>query len=189
MTKTGQHTVSEEIVKGLDHATFSIVKQCLSGCFPRHYGTSKKFSMKWLLTPGPSLGIVRVPGIGLIYTDPSSHKPPGVSPSPRLRLHQVRAGASRSTAIGRIGPKEYRMYRCIRRYGYKDLHQDDQDFERIIQMEDAHPWTPSSTEVSVDGRMTVVELRSARGGKTGGGGAPSAGQQEEGEVRKGRRPS
>jgi KUP system potassium uptake protein len=42
-----------------------------------HYGTTKKYifdlqnkvSMKWLLTLGPGLGIVRVPGIGLIYTE------------------------------------------------------------------------------------------------------------------------
>lgn len=41
-----------------------------------HYGTQRKYmfdlqnkvSMKWILTLGPSLGIVRVPGIGLIYT-------------------------------------------------------------------------------------------------------------------------
>ncbi|KAK8302427.1 hypothetical protein V6Z11_D04G085300 [Gossypium hirsutum] len=42
-----------------------------------HYGTRKKYnfdlhnkvSLKWLLGLGPSLGIVRVPGIGLIYSE------------------------------------------------------------------------------------------------------------------------
>ena len=42
-----------------------------------HYGTIKKYdfdlenkvSIKWLLGLGPSLGIVRVPGIGLMYTE------------------------------------------------------------------------------------------------------------------------
>ncbi|MCH1922222.1 KUP/HAK/KT family potassium transporter, partial [Shewanella sp. A3A] len=42
-----------------------------------HYGSRRKYlfdlqnkvSMKWILTLGPSLGIVRVPGIGLIYTE------------------------------------------------------------------------------------------------------------------------
>ena len=42
-----------------------------------HYGTRRKYlfdlqnkvSMRWILNLGPSLGIVRVPGIGLIYTE------------------------------------------------------------------------------------------------------------------------
>ncbi|XP_024539048.1 probable potassium transporter 2 isoform X1 [Selaginella moellendorffii] len=151
-----------------------------------HYGTSKKYefdlqnkvSMKWLLTLGPSLGIVRVPGIGLIYTELVTGVPAIFSHfvTNLPAFHQVlvfvciksvpvpHVPPQERYLIGRIGPKEYRMYRCILRYGYKDLHQDDQDFENMlivnigefIQMEDAHPWIPSSTEVSVDGRMTVV---------------------------------
>lgn len=42
-----------------------------------HYGTGKKYefeietkvSMAWILGLGPSLGLVRVPGIGLLYTE------------------------------------------------------------------------------------------------------------------------
>ena len=42
-----------------------------------HYGTCKKYyfdlhnkvSLKWILGLGPSLGIVRVPGIGLVYSE------------------------------------------------------------------------------------------------------------------------
>ena len=34
--------------------------------------------------------------------------------------------------VGRIGPKEYRLYRCIVRYGYRDIHKDDVEFERDL---------------------------------------------------------
>jgi KUP system potassium uptake protein len=34
--------------------------------------------------------------------------------------------------VGRVGPKEYRMYRCIVRYGYRDFHKDDIEFEKDL---------------------------------------------------------
>jgi KUP system potassium uptake protein len=34
--------------------------------------------------------------------------------------------------VGRIGPKEYRIYRCIVRYGYHDVQMDDQEFEKDL---------------------------------------------------------
>jgi len=34
--------------------------------------------------------------------------------------------------VGRIGPKEYRLYRCIVRYGYHDVHKDDLEFEKDL---------------------------------------------------------
>jgi KUP system potassium uptake protein len=34
--------------------------------------------------------------------------------------------------VGRVGPKECRMYRCIVRYGYRDFHKDDTEFEKDL---------------------------------------------------------
>lgn len=34
--------------------------------------------------------------------------------------------------VGRIGPKQYRLYRCIARYGYHDVHIDDIEFEKDL---------------------------------------------------------
>jgi KUP system potassium uptake protein len=34
--------------------------------------------------------------------------------------------------VGRIGPKEYRLYRVIVRYGYRDVQQDDLEFEKDL---------------------------------------------------------
>ncbi|KAK6947294.1 Potassium transporter, partial [Dillenia turbinata] len=153
-----------------------------------HYGTRKKYnydlhnkvSLKWLLGLGPSLGIVRVPGIGLIYSElatgvpaifshfvtnlPAFHKVlvfvcvksvpvPYVSPEERF-------------LIGRICPRSYRMYRCIVRYGYKDIQRDNGDFENLliqsiaefIQMEATEPQS-SSESSSLDGRMAVISSR------------------------------
>ncbi|KAF7819327.1 potassium transporter 4 [Senna tora] len=155
-----------------------------------HYGTRRKYSfdlhnkvsLKWLLGLGPSLGIVRVPGIGLIYSElatgvpaifshfvtnlPAFHKVlvfvcvksvpvPYVSPDERF-------------LIGRVCPRPYRMYRCIVRYGYKDIQRDDGDFENqliqsiaeFIQMEAVEPQFSSSESSSLDGRMAVISTRS-----------------------------
>lgn len=157
-----------------------------------HYGTRSKYnfdmhnkvSLKWLLGLGPSLGIVRVPGIGLIYSElangvpaifshfvtnlPAFHKVlvfvcvksvpvPHVSPEERF-------------LIGRICPRPYRMYRCIVRYGYKDIQRDDGDFENqliqsvaeFIQMEAVEPQFSGSESSSFDGRMAVISTRTAQ---------------------------
>lgn len=157
-----------------------------------HYGTRRKYnfdmhnkvSLKWLLGLGPSLGIVRVPGIGLIYSElangvpaifshfvtnlPAFHKVlvfvciksvpvPYVSPEERF-------------LIGRVCPRPYRMYRCIVRYGYKDIQRDDGNFENqliqsvaeFIQMEAVEPQFSGSESSSLDGRMAVISTRTAQ---------------------------
>ncbi|KAK4359722.1 hypothetical protein RND71_021951 [Anisodus tanguticus] len=164
--------------------------------FVWHYGTRKKYNfdlhnkvpLKWLLGLGPSLGIVRVPGIGLIYSElatgipsifshfvtnlPAFHNVmvfvcvksvpvPFVSPEERF-------------LIGRICPRPYRMYRCIVRYGYKDIQRDDGNFEDLliqsiaefIQMEAVEPQLSISESSSFDGRMAVISTRSVQSGST-----------------------
>lgn len=105
----------------------------MSIMFVWHYGTTKKYefdlqnkvSMKWILTLGPSLGIVRVPGIGLIYTELVTGVPAIFShfvtnlpafhevlvfvciksvPVPYVPQHE-------RYLVGRIGPKGYHMFR------------------------------------------------------------------------------
>jgi KUP system potassium uptake protein len=161
-----------------------------------HYGTIKKYefdvqnkvSVNWLLNLGPSLGIVRVRGIGLIHTElmsgipaifshfvtnlPAFHQVPYhfrahkhtqatvfLNALPRYldKQHQCMGGSlwmvtfrvlttvfhqvlvflcvksvpvphvqpEERFLVGRIGPKEYRLYRVIVRYGYRDVQKDD----------------------------------------------------------------
>jgi KUP system potassium uptake protein len=160
-----------------------------------HYGTRRKYqfdlqnkvSMKWILNLGPSLGIMRVPGIGLIYTELVTGVPAIFSHfvTNLPAFHQVLVFVCVKSVpvpyvpmderylIGRIGPREYRMYRCIVRYGYKDVQKDDENFEnhlvmsiaRFIQME-AEESASSGTgsyESSPEGRMAVVHTTDTTG--------------------------
>jgi len=155
-----------------------------------HYGTRRrhlfdvqnKVSLKWLHALGPSLGIVRVPGIGLIYSELATGVPAIFShfvtnlpafhqvlvfvcvkavPIPHVRCYERHL-------IGRIGPREFRMYRCVVRHGYKDVPGDDNDFENdlvvriaeFVHMEAAEAAAnaedPRNSDASVEGRMAVV---------------------------------
>ncbi|XP_077233041.1 potassium transporter 1 isoform X2 [Tasmannia lanceolata] len=119
-----------------------------------NYGTLKKHefdmenrvSVKRILASGPSLGMVRVPGIGLIYTNLVTGVPAvfGHFVTNLPAFHQVLVFVCIKSVqvphvcqgerflISRIGPKEYSMFRCIVRYGYKDLQQENYDFENRL---------------------------------------------------------
>lgn len=119
-----------------------------------HYGTLKKYesdvqnkvSINWLLSLGPTLGIVRVRGIGLIHTELVSGIPAVFSHfvTNLPAFHQVvvflciksvpvpHVRPEERFLVGRVGPKEYRLYRCIARYGYHDVHKDDVEFEKDL---------------------------------------------------------
>uniref|UniRef100_A0A453AR26 Potassium transporter n=1 Tax=Aegilops tauschii subsp. strangulata TaxID=200361 RepID=A0A453AR26_AEGTS len=158
-----------------------------------HYGTRRKYlfdlqnkvSMKWILTLGPSLGIVRVPGIGLIYTELVTGVPAIFSHfvTNLPAFHQILVFVCVKSVpvpyvpvderylIGRIGPRQYRMYRCIVRYGYKDVQKDDENFEnhlvmsiaKFIQMEAEEAASSGSYESSNEGRMAVIHTTDATG--------------------------
>ncbi|KMZ74849.1 potassium transporter 2 [Zostera marina] len=116
-----------------------------------HYATIKKYefdlhnkvSIDWLLALGTSLGIARVPGIGLVYTNLITGIPANftrfVTNLPAF--HRVLVFVCVKSVpvpfippaerylIGRVGPRDHRSYRCIVRYGYRDVHQDVDSFE------------------------------------------------------------
>ncbi|KAL5222829.1 hypothetical protein ABZP36_027542 [Zizania latifolia] len=149
-----------------------------------HYGTRRKHqfdvqnkvSLKWIHALGPSLGIVRVPGIGLIYTELATGVPAIFSHfvTNLPAFHQVlvfvcvkavpvpHVRDEERHLVGRIGPREFRMYRCVVRHGYKDVLAEDNDFENdlvlriaeFVQMEAAGDHRCS--DGSLEGRMAVV---------------------------------
>ncbi|ONL97816.1 Potassium transporter 2 [Zea mays] len=116
-----------------------------------HYTTIKKYefdlhnkvTLEWLLALGDRLGMVRVPGIGLVYTDLTSGVPANFSRfvTNLPAFHQVLVFVCVKSVpvpyvfpaerylIGRVGPPGHRSYRCIVRYGYRDVHQDVDSFE------------------------------------------------------------
>lgn len=145
-----------------------------------HYGTLKKYefdvqnkvSVDWLLGLGPSLGIVRVRGIGLIHTELVSGIPAIFShfvtnlpafhqvliflcvksvPIPHVK-HEERF------LVGHIGPREYRIYRCIVRYGYRDAHKDDVQFENDLVCSIAEYIRTGKSDAEKDSRRTSDEL-------------------------------
>uniref|UniRef100_A0ACD5V9Q6 Uncharacterized protein n=1 Tax=Avena sativa TaxID=4498 RepID=A0ACD5V9Q6_AVESA len=119
-----------------------------------HYGTIKKYefdvenkvSISWLLNLGPSLGIVRVRGIGLIHTELMSGIPAifshFVTNLPAFHqvlvflciksVHAPHIRPEERFWVGRIGPKQYRLYRVVVRYGYRDAPKDDIEFEKDL---------------------------------------------------------
>lgn len=116
-----------------------------------NYGTSKKYqydlenkvAMQTLMQIGPPMGGVRVPGIGLYYTELVTGVPPILAHFftnlPALHEFLVLVTikhvpvpyipSQERYLVGRIGSKDLRLYRCIVRYGYKDTHKDDNTFE------------------------------------------------------------
>lgn len=119
-----------------------------------HYGSVKRYefemhskvSMAYILGLGPSLGLVRVPGIGLVYTELARGVPPIFSHfiTNLPAIHSVvifvcvkylpvyTVPEEERFLVRRIGPKNFHMFRCVARYGYKDLHKKDDDFEEKL---------------------------------------------------------
>ncbi|CAN6454379.1 unnamed protein product [Victoria cruziana] len=119
-----------------------------------HYGTMMRYefelqsrvSIAWILGLGPSLGLVRVPGIGFVYTELASGVPHIFSHliTNLPAIHSVvvfvcikylpvfTVPEEERFLVKRIGPKNFRMFRSVARYGYKDLHKKDEDFEKML---------------------------------------------------------
>ncbi|CAN1166401.1 Potassium transporter 11 [Linum perenne] len=138
-----------------------------------HYGTVKRYefemhskvSMAWIIGLGPSLGLVRVPGIGLIFSHfitnlPAIHSVVLFVCVKYLPVYTV--PEDERFLVKRIGPKNFRMFRCVARYGYKDLHKKDEDFEKklfdslflFVRLESMMEGCSDSDEYSLYGQQT-----------------------------------
>ncbi|KAL7089712.1 hypothetical protein ACP275_13G200200 [Erythranthe tilingii] len=149
-----------------------------------HYGTVKRYefemhskvSMAWILGLGPSLGLVRVPGIGLVYTELASGVPHifshFVTNLPAIHsvvvfvcvkyLPVYTVPEEERFLVKRIGPKSFHMFRCVARFGYKDLHKKDDEFEKklfdnlfmFVRLESMMEGCSDSDEYSLYGQQT-----------------------------------
>lgn len=144
---------SASVIKFLEGAWLPILLALflVTVMFVWHYATIKKYeydlhnkvSLEWLLALGPSLGIARVPGIGLVFTDLTSGIPANFSRfvTNLPAFHRILVFVCIKSVpvpyvlpderylMGRVGPTTHRSYRCIVRYGYRDVHQDVDSFE------------------------------------------------------------
>ncbi|CAI0414734.1 unnamed protein product, partial [Linum tenue] len=157
--------------------------------FVWHYGSRKKYlydqnhklPMKWILTLGSDLGIVRVPGIGLIYTHLANGVPATFSHflTNLPAFYQIIVFVCDKTVpvpfvpqkerylVGRIGPKSYRMYRCIVQNGYKDVNENENEYDfenalimsiaEFIQLEAEGGGSGTPDGGSIGGRLAVVK--------------------------------
>ncbi|XP_078436341.1 potassium transporter 2 [Wolffia australiana] len=144
--------------------------------FVWHYATIKKYefdlhnkvSLDWLL----ALGAARVPGIGLVYTDLISGVPANFSRfvTNLPAFHQVLVFVCVKAVpvpfvppgerflVGRVGPAAHRSYRCIVRYGYRDVHQDVNAFEEQLVASLAEFVRRAGHVVVGDEALSVVAL-------------------------------
>ncbi|VAH13069.1 unnamed protein product [Triticum turgidum subsp. durum] len=128
--------------------TFFIIMYVWHFCTVKRYEFEmhSKVSMAWILGLGPSLGLVRVPGIGFVYTELASGVPHIFSHfiTNLPAIHSVvvfvcvkylpvyTVPVEERFVMKRIGPKNFHMFRCVTRYGYKDIHKKHDDFEKML---------------------------------------------------------
>ncbi|KNA04057.1 hypothetical protein SOVF_203260 [Spinacia oleracea] len=106
-----------------------------------------KISMDFIHELGSSLGTVRVPGIGLLYNE-LVHGIPSILGQFLLTLPAIHSTIifvcikyvpvpvvpqEERFLFRRICPRDYHMFRCIARYGYKDVRKEDHhSFEQLL---------------------------------------------------------
>lgn len=106
-----------------------------------------KISMDFMDELGSSLGTVRVPGIGLLYNE-LVHGIPSVLGQFLLDLPAIHStlvfvcikyvpvpvvSQDERFLFRRVCPKDYHMFQCVARYGYKDVRKEDhRAFEQLL---------------------------------------------------------
>ncbi|KAL2513675.1 Potassium transporter 7 [Forsythia ovata] len=107
----------------------------------------QKMSMDLLRELGPNLGTVRAPGIGLLYNELAKGVPAifGHFLTTLPAVHSMIifvcikyvpvpvVPQSERFLFRRVCPKSYHIFRCIARYGYKDVRKENhQTFEQLL---------------------------------------------------------
>ncbi|XP_052162585.1 probable potassium transporter 14 [Oryza glaberrima] len=120
-----------------------------------NYGTKLKYetevkqklSMDLLMELGCNLGTVRVPGIGLLYNE-LARGVPGIFGQFLATMPAIHSmiifvcikwvpvpvvPQNERFLFRRVCPKSYHMFRCIARYGYKDIRKEDYiSFQQLL---------------------------------------------------------
>ncbi|CAK7326961.1 unnamed protein product [Dovyalis caffra] len=107
----------------------------------------EKISMDFMLELGSTLGTVRVPGIGLLYNE-LVQGVPSIFGQFLLSLPAIHSTVvfvcikyvpvpvvpqEERFLFRRVCPKDYHMFRCVARYGYKDVRKEDHHvFEQLL---------------------------------------------------------
>ncbi|KAJ8571139.1 hypothetical protein K7X08_038111 [Anisodus acutangulus] len=107
----------------------------------------QKMSMDLLRELGPNLGTIRAPGIGLLYNELAKGIPAifGHFLTTLPAVHSMiifvcikyvpvpSVPQNERFLFRRVCPRSYHIFRCIARYGYKDVHKENhQAFEQLL---------------------------------------------------------
>ncbi|XP_051132626.1 potassium transporter 7-like [Andrographis paniculata] len=108
---------------------------------------NQKMSIDLIRKLGPNLGTVRAPGIGLLYNELAKGIPSifGYFLTTLPAVHSMilfvcikyvpvsAVPPSERFMVRRICPRSYHIFRCVARYGYKDVHKENhQVFEKLL---------------------------------------------------------
>lgn len=137
-----------------------------------------KISMDLMLELGSSLGTVRVPGIGLLYNE-LVQGIPSVLGQFLLDLPAIHSTIvfvcikyvpipvvpqEERFLFRRVCPRDYHMFRCIARYGYKDVRKEDhRAFEQLLVESLEKFLRKESQEIALESNLDELdEARSVR---------------------------
>ncbi|KAH7428092.1 hypothetical protein KP509_10G075400 [Ceratopteris richardii] len=153
-----------------------------------HYGTRMKYqsevdqriSIDYMLELGSNLGTIRVPGIGLLYNELVRGVPAifGYFMKSLPAIHSTIVFVcikfvpvpvvpqSERFLFRRVCPRNYHLFRCVVRYGYKDVHKENhyifeqlllQSLETFVQ-KDAQEFALECNSVGVESDGSETDL-------------------------------
>lgn len=133
----------------------------------------EKISIDFLLELGSTLGTVRVPGIGLLYNE-LVQGIPAIFGQFLLSLPAIHSTIvfvcikyvpipvvpqEERFLFRRVGPKDYHMFRCIARYGYKDVRKEDHHaFEQLLMESLEKFLRKEAQDLALESNLTVLEF-------------------------------
>ncbi|MFQ6664181.1 hypothetical protein Gotur_031370 [Gossypium turneri] len=135
----------------------------------------EKISMDFMLELGSTLGTVRTPGIGLLYNE-LVHGIPSIFGQFLLSLPAIHSTVvfvcikyvpipvvpqEERFLFRRVCPKDYHMFRCIARYGYKDIRKEDHHaFEQLLVQSLENFLRKEAQELALESGLQEMDLDS-----------------------------
>ncbi|KAK8299851.1 hypothetical protein V6Z12_D05G348600 [Gossypium hirsutum] len=135
----------------------------------------EKISMDFMLELGSTLGTVRTPGIGLLYNE-LVHGIPSIFGQFLLSLPAIHSTIvfvcikyvpipvvpqEERFLFRRVCPKDYHMFRCIARYGYKDIRKEDHHaFEQLLVQSLENFLRKEAQELALESGLQEMDLDS-----------------------------
>ncbi|KAG6601682.1 putative potassium transporter 12, partial [Cucurbita argyrosperma subsp. sororia] len=133
----------------------------------------EKISTDFLFELGSTLGTVRVPGIGLLYNE-LVQGIPAIFGQFLLTLPAIHSTIvfvcikyvpipvvpqEERFLFRRVGPKDYHIFRCIARYGYKDVRKEDHHaFEQLLMESLEKFLRKESDDLALESNLNELEF-------------------------------